>query len=252
MRPFSALVLVVVIGAMMSFSSPASAVLIFQDDFEGHAAGTDLTAITPTIGASYGDNWNIQVWDALTDPPAIAPPGGPGFIAKKTNVANVSMYISAADQTAVTGKVVNFNFDTYVVSDTKLGGGFVTFLPGYVRGWNIELADNGTIRYYNSDLADPYPDAGVTYRLNRWIPVEVVADYGNHTFHATVDGNEFDGDWAAAGASSFERLYMAPVSAQSRFYVDNLSISVVPEPSSLALIATALLGLVPYARRKRR
>jgi hypothetical protein len=254
MRSFSSLAVVLAIAAMACFSSPAFATAIFQDDFEGHTVGTALTATTPNpVGTSYAGNWAIM--DASTTPPGVAA-SGTGFTGMAATMDVGQALLSPADTAAVTGKVVQFNFDYYAVSAYPTSSSdLITFNSGMAeRGWDIMLYGNGSVKYYNADVAGGgmvAAGAAGSFAANTWVPVQLVADYTAHTFQATVGAYSFSGAWAAGGASTFDKVYMCG-NGNTRFFVDNLSVQMVPEPSSLALIATGLLGLLAYAWRTRK
>ena len=59
-------------------------------------------------------------------------------------------------------------------------------------------------------------------------------------------------DEAIYAAGSFSKLLLYTTSAPGVTYYDNVEVSKVPEPASVALLVSALLGLMAYAWRKRK
>lgn len=236
------------IVTMALLASPITAgTIIFQDDFNGHAGGDLLSSYTPPVGDSYAGEWAIIKEGGV---------GGTDYTGMASTMDTGQMHISAANTAAITGQKVQFNFDFYAgYGESDL----ITFGSGFTgRGWDLLLKGDGSIRYYNEDVTTGggYVSAGGagSFAGNAWVPVKVVADYGMHTFDATVGTYSFSGDWGAAGGSTFERVHMCG-NGNSRFYIDNLSIQsppAVPEPSSMALIVMGSLSLLAYAWRKRR
>lgn len=270
MRLFSTLVLVLLLDTLMCFSSPAYATTIFQDDFEGQTVGNTLASCTPPldVGASYSgihpSTGNIL--DGTTNPPGGGASGSAKFVGgTRTSTSDIteSMCISSADQTAATGKVVKFNLDAYVVGSTSAGfaldiSAFSSTNPAQWwlgRSWNIFLGTTGTLAYYDAigGYDGGYHNVVGSFRTDTWVPVEVVANYGTLTFQATVDGTNFGGNFAPdAGNNSFNSFAVGRDVLNVSSFIDNVSIQIIPEPSTITLLTTALIGLFCYAWRKRK
>ena len=253
MRPLSTLVVfVLALGALLCFSAPASAALIFQDDFEGHAIGTLLSgAVSPPVGDAYtGSVYGKVIAGTSTNNTSqvVGTRGGP------TNRIDW-LNVSAASQAAAQNQVVTFRCDAYVASGTSTADGgmsFGTFTSlAYAGGaWNVDLFVTGEVKYYDTG----WHTLG-TFATDQWNPVEVVADYGTQTFKITVGnvvglGGNFQ---TAAGNNTLSALSIgldaAAYNVGSSYYYDNVSIQ-VPEPSALLLLATG--GVLACARRKRK
>jgi len=74
----------------------------------------------------------------------------------------------------------------------------------------------------------------------------LVYDFGKIGWTAGSGWVTFDSDSFAAFTGTFDAIYM---SSGSKFYVDNLSVNMVPIPASFWLLAT---GLIPIIRRLKR
>ncbi len=262
MRSFSTLVLVLVVGSLLYFSSPASATTIFQDDFESHTGrivtvGDQLSSLVPLIGESYtttlaNESGVPAVIADVTTAPGPGETNSGNFVDLKTlsyNWAN----ISAVNQSAIQGKVVEFKYDVYVESGVAPQAGLdigTHMGQWYGSGWNIILSTNGDVWYYDTT----YHKAG-TFAAGSWVPVCVVADYGAKTFDATVGTLlNFSGAFqTSSGNDAFASLILTRDSGgDTSVYVDNLAITLVPEPCSLVMLPVGVVGLLAYAWRKRR
>ena len=250
MQSLLGLAVAVAMAAMAFVVSPADSAVIFEDNFNGHAADTLLSSYTPPVGVAYTGPWKI-----ITDGGV----GGTDYTGQTTPLDNEQAFISAANTLAVTGQKVQFDYDYYGNYYLSTGSDFVTFdagAGGYTgRGWDLMLNGNGSIQYYNKDVGGTgvvtVAPAG-TFAYNAWTHVTVTADYGTHTFDATVGTYGFSGAWEASGGSTFQQLYMA-ANGTNLFYIDNLSIiQVVPEPATLMHLGVAALAGMPRRRRPAR
>lgn len=259
MRSFSTLVLLLVCGALACFSSPAAAEVIFQDDFDSQTLGAGLATLTPPIGESYATSNAGIIYDAATSPGGVA--GDGQFYGMQSGLSGAladRMQISAADQAATAGQVVKFSLDYYVASVEGGAGAGPSIMAlntadawtGYNYGfsWGITVNQDGSISQWAANVTALTP-TGLTATTDAWIPIEVVADYGALTYTATVDGQSFSGTMLVG---DFKRLEIAPNNYSLQYFVDNVQISEVPEPSTLALLAAGLCGLLTYAWCKRK
>jgi hypothetical protein len=240
-------------------ASPASAqvTVIFQDNYEADGLDTVLASNSPQVGLSYDGS----VYGRVGDDASVFGLGSSNttkFVGPQVGVINSQDFwnISAADQAAITGQKVTIDFDAYVGSAVSAivfdvtsqdpgGGGPANFGPGF----DIELYSTGVLRYWSSaSVEETVPG---TFATDTWIPVHIVADFAAHTFDATVGAVSVTGAtfYTATNPNFFERLQVSGGGGEG--YYDNVSITYagVPEPSTLLLMATSVLGLV-YLRRK--
>jgi hypothetical protein len=250
---FKAAVVFAIVATAFLGMPVSAGTIIFEDNFDGHTGGDLLSSYTPPIGASYEGPWKIIKDGGV---------GGTDYTGQSTYVDNQSMYISSAHTTAIAGRKVQFNFDYFAMPHATSGSDIVSFDAGsgaYTgRGWDILLYGNGSIQYYDADVTENGGYVNVapagTFTTYDWVPVKVVADYGTHTFDATVDGYSFSGAWEAAGGSTFQKTLFA-ANGSNLFYIDNLKIQSpppIPEPSTLVLTSVGVFGLLAYAWRKRK
>jgi hypothetical protein len=219
---------------------------VFQDDFEGRTAGDPLSVALPQIGAAYTVGY---ARDVTTNPPGSVAPGGGTIFAQSSATDH---WLGMTNASATTGKVSQFDLDLFVQSGA--GGGnsgvdLMTFTDTSYsnRGFDIFFMGDGTISYYDGSS---HAVAG-TFTTNQWNHVTVKADYGLHTFTASIGSLAFSGTTTGTTNSyGYLNIY-----GSDRFF-DNLLVRVdpnpVPEPSSLVLLVAGVSGLLAYAWRKRK
>ena len=173
------------------------------------------------------------------------------------------MFISSANQIAATGKMVKFSLDAFVVSSATatfaadIGAMKATTKWWDGPSWNILLGQKGTLTYYdgvggyavNGDYG--YHDVG-TFGTDKWVSFEVVADYSTHTFDATVDGFSWSGNFRSGNADNFGLFFAACNREVSSYFIDNVSVQIIPEPSAIIMLVTGMIGLICCGWRKRR
>ncbi|MBU4272136.1 MAG: PEP-CTERM sorting domain-containing protein [Planctomycetes bacterium] len=258
MRPFSTLTIALVLISLVCFSSPASATIIFQDSFEGQTVGAAVSTLTPPIGLSYTGSAGT-VRDTSTVPPGGGGGGSSKFVAGST-AGGDWMFTKPADRTATAGQVITTELDAYYVSSTETTCNTFTTFPGDgttwgTSAWQIGVSPTGVLKKYEGG-ADWVNVAGApTIHTDQWIHVKVVGDYTAKTFTATVDGFTFSGVFStgASAGNTYGKLYVSSPNYTSMFY-DNVAVytGVIPEPSTLVLLASGLVGLLCYAWRKRK
>jgi hypothetical protein len=84
--------------------------------------------------------------------------------------------------------------------------------------------------------------------------VQISIDLDANTAVASYGGTEiFNGAWNNGGASPTQyqglNIWAAGGAAVENFYLDNLNLDIVPEPSGLALLGLSFVGLVLRRRR---
>jgi hypothetical protein len=224
-------------------SAPAAengATVIFQDDFEQHAAGTKLSTLKPPVGGSYeGATTSAIAALADADAPTTAPRGGQRFAKSMANLD--FLVLNDKDSAAAKAQTVRFAFDIYVVGHSSGGADIQTFCdaaPNETRGFNLLLGNDGTIKYY----AREWKPVEGTFTTDAWVPVEVVADYGRHIFKATVGKATFSGKFDT-GIDRFNRFFLGRTGS-SVFFYDNVTVEIAPAlAANLNSIADASISV---------
>lgn len=238
MRLFSTLVLILACCVLAIYPLPVGAAVIFQDDFEHHPLGSRLPDLNPPIGERYGPSSNATI---VIDSTSVPPSGGAGDSEWCVGVSGLApgiayqdlMLVSAADQLINTGQVVTFSLDYYVASNPELPGDGA---PGpsimalnteegwtgdnYGFSWGLTVNRDGAICQWapNASVLTP---TGFSARIDTWIPIEVIADYGALTYTATVDGHTFTGEMLV---DNFRRFEISPNSLSVFYCFDNVKI----------------------------
>jgi hypothetical protein len=215
--------------------------VVFQDNFEGRTASDPLSAALPQVGAAYTSG---TARDITTSPPGSVPAGGGAIFAE--SVAS-DQWWSLNDASVTVGKVSRFDFDVFVVNGASFEGvDLITFTDTSYNGRGVDIFfhANGDVSYYDGAA---HPVTG-TFTRNVWQHVTVNADYSLQTFTASIGSLSFSGTMSSTNGYGYIDLYGSP-----RYY-DNVLVRVdpVPEPSTMALLVTGVVGLLAYAWRKRK
>lgn len=229
-----------VFGDEKAPSAESGCTVIFQDDFEGHAAGAKLSALKPPVGGLYeGEETSAIAVLSASGAPATAAQGGKMFPKSTANIDY--LVLSEKNSTAVKAQTIRFAFDIYIAGGNSGGADIQTFcnaIPNETRGFNLLLGSDGTIKYYTHGWK---PVAG-KFKTDSWIPVEVVADYGRHIFKATVGKVAFGGKFDTR-IDHFNRFLMGRTGSPVFFY-DNVKIEIAPAlTASLSAIADASVSV---------
>jgi len=159
------------------------------------------------------------------------------------------------------GGVGNFN-PIAVAPYEGANQGFMSIIdPGQSVAGNTMAAYSGTL---NLVYTLPDNEGGNYFQLGILLQYAADSYYqqffpaGSDTFLGTIDG--FDTYKATipytitAGAESgfgFSIIYNSNYSPLEPFYVDQISVAVVPEPTTISLLASGVSVLALYARRRR-
>ena len=257
MRSCKLFLLLLFLGISVLFvSAPTFAgTILFQDDLEGHALNDLLyTPVAPTVGMPY--TANVPYSRVVDDTLAPSTMYRPGQYAYKSTLSQSNYYdwldFTAAGTAATTDKVVRISMDINMFSGSSSNplDGMVMYNYNGGYDWQWKMQKDGTFGYW--DTGSHYTVLG-TYSTDTWVDVEMLADYATKTFTLTVDGTTCPNLlFYAPGANQESRIIMGPATITSLYGWDDMVIDVVPEPSSVALLISGLVGLLAYAWRKRK
>jgi probable HAF family extracellular repeat protein len=187
-----------------------------------------------------GTSWSITNLGPVLGGSGSGTPVGPSDI---TTVGSATMAINAGGNavgftTNASGSLRAFTYNTTTSAATDLG----TF-DGFAQTEGMGIATDGTVVGigFNSsaDARAAIYSGGVWTNLSS---ASVVTNLGSTSFTALVD----------ASAISPSGKYVVGYGTRSDGTTHAFLLTAVPEPSSLLLVASGLVGLVAYAWRKRR
>jgi len=218
-------------------ASTAGAKVVFQDDFQGQTVGGHAHDGIPQVGEAYyylGMPHYGTFYDGTTNPPG----GGAGerFLGGRTDIAwygHQNLVITPENETLATNNVVEIKLDAWVGSTSTHWGlnlsTFATVDGGSYRGraFDLNLKTDGVVSIWDGATSNDVP--GGTFRTDTWIPVEIVADYGNGTLQGTVDGFSFSSVFLSAQSepgNNTLRYFCLDEGGYSPVFVDNVLITI--------------------------
>lgn len=265
--------LVLVLGVALLGTSPASAAVInvttgqtlFSDNFEGlgsavsHApfqdASGDYNPVasvgTWTIGE--GSAENIQVTDSVGSPDPGAYEGNNYLRIHRQEVTTSDQGLTQATfQTqSVTGQHIRIQEMVNIAPSGDLYP-FYMHLGGssdrpcatiYANG----VAANGSIDYYYA-AGDQVLATGLSFTPDQWQMWQVDYVIGDANFSLSIDGGTAVSLPTRAAGDLALVMFARGCAGEGSVYIDD----VVPEPGSLTVVVTGLLGILAYAWRKRK
>ncbi|MFP6896219.1 MAG: PEP-CTERM sorting domain-containing protein [Roseibacillus sp.] len=232
--------LIAIVGSA-SFAASAGATSIFNEDFESY-----------TLGNSDGQGgWVDFGGTRIVDIVNTISNGGSQSMAYSTNPGYGGD--STLDLASpITSGLLALSFDIYqpasfdgeahifISRSATLSGGFEE---------GLHLIGNGTSGTFFDSGSPTTP-----LLTDQWVAVQISIDLDANTAVASYGGTEiFNGAWNNGGASPTQyqglNIWAAGGAAVENFYLDNLNLDIVPEPSGLALLGLSFVGLVLRRRR---
>ena len=120
-----------------------------------------------------------------------------------------------------------------------------------ILGFTNEVGGVGEFRYWNSTLG--WQDLAATVNYDAWNTLKIV--YTDNVVQAYVNGNLEYTETADAGTARLTAAFVEDKNFGGRDYtanISNVSVTGTPEPASVALMATGLIGVVGMGYKKRR
>lgn len=128
-----------------------------------------------------------------------------------------------------------------------------TYDPGGSQDWSLQMHFSSTdgMIHNNGGSGNMVTQTLVPYVTDEWASIVITIDLDNNTHTGTYNGQEVvSGPWygGANGQAYIGAVDLFANNAQSVFY-DDMSLSTVPEPATIAALAVGILALV--ARRRK-
>jgi hypothetical protein len=231
------------LAASAALATSASAAVVFNETFEGYTLG-DVAG--QGLWADFGGAELTNVVDTMAN-------GGTKSLAFSTKPAGGYGSDATVEVVApITAGQLVLSFDIFHPT-TNDGDGFFYFSRGAtlatVFQQGISLEARGTAGTFGDDGS---PKTGLL--TGQWVPVVMNIDLDADTLVATYGGTQiFNGAWITdAGLPSQYQgidIWADGGTSGGSFYIDNLRLDAVPEPSSIALLGLGAGGL--FFRRRR-
>jgi hypothetical protein len=207
---------------------PASGGLIYRDDYETATVGESVHRRQPIWGAETSSDADSVIADATATPSGMAANGskyvklGPG--------KSLMLNIAPADQAATAGHLIEFSLRVYVGKGDGAKNLCICAMSSPASHdrdqWQINLWDDGRIM---DGTTGKYTAVG-RFRLDKWIPVRVIADYTAKRCLAVVDGIVCDVQpFIPNAGESLGHLYLAATRGSVAAF-DDVAIQYVPFP----------------------
>lgn len=230
----------------------------FSTDFESDTigqqpAGFSLLGDTDVAGNSL----NVAAQESVfADGPGSASVGGPG---------SQSLHWLDTNTTDSNPDIIVFDLNTGITQDVVIRFDFVNITGNNLRfqlkddtgtrGIRLDLDNGGNIKNIGTGDTLEFTGTGLT----KWHAIEITTNLANSTYKLYMerDGRNTTKTFEAlpfenaiGNIATWEFVDFATGSA-SEYYIDNLSVTVIPEPSAYALMFGALsLGVVLLRRRR--
>ncbi len=229
----------------------------FSTDFESDTIGAEPLGFANLKDTGFaGNSLNvIAAESSFVDGPGSATTGGPG---------SQSLHWLDTNTTDSNPDIVVFDLNTGITQDVVIRFDFVNISGNNLR---FQLLDEAGIRGIRLDLDNgghiKNNGTGDTLEFtsnNKWHALEITTNLANDTYDLVIERDDRGSpdtftdlpfNNAIANIAKMEFVDFSGSSSTSEYYIDNLSVTVIPEPSAYALMFGALsLGVVLLRHRQ--
>ena len=230
-------------------------------DFESDTIGQQPAGFADLKDTGFaGNSLNVAAQESVfADGPGSASVGGPGsqslhWLDTNTTDSNPDIIVfDYASGSGITQDVV-IRFDFVNISGNNLRLQLLDDTG--TRGIRLDLDNGGNIK--NNGTGDTLEFTGTG--LTKWHAIEITNNLANNNYdlfmerderNATLTFTDLPFNNAISNIGRWEFVDLSGSSNTSEYYIDNLSVTVIPEPSAYALVFGALsLGVVLLRRRQ--
>ncbi|MCC6239677.1 MAG: PEP-CTERM sorting domain-containing protein [Phycisphaerales bacterium] len=210
-------------------------ITVFQDNFENTTTPLPHIPDAPQAG-SYPTGLVAPQSKVIA---AGVTPGSPAGGSNILEIANKNRNYGTLSSSVLTSQTITFEWDANIASGTALqfaliGDQGATSLDGFKLTTWVQLNSSGTVQYYNSKWNTI---TGLSVTPDTWQHYVMEYAVGTGTFTLKA-GNNQSGALSLNGVASASQITNIAVTGGSNGnsrYVDNLNVTAVPEPASMAL-----------------
>lgn len=226
------------LSVLVMVSSAGAAFTPFADGFESYSAGTFPSANWTLLYNGTGTA-NQVVTDAIarSDSQSMFLQGRSGWAAEITHLVS-----DVPDTLRLTGSL-------YMGNSSSMTAAFGMASPAGTWGtfWGRLYFASGDIYAYNGGSASGR-SLLTTYATNTWYDMTVDYDFVNHRYGVTINGTDYGASFILPDGKPDRIRLSAGNGGTMNVWFDNVALSQVPEPATLALLAIG--GLVILRRRR--
>jgi hypothetical protein len=231
---------IIAIVGSASFAASAGATSVFNEDFESYALGN---SDGQGGWVDFGGSRTVDIVNSFAN-------GGSQSIAFSTNPGyGGDSTLDLADPITTGQLALSFDIyqpagfdgtaEIYLSRLATLSGGFQT---------GLHLVGNGGTGQFGPG------DSTTAILTDQWVGVTVSIDLDADTAAVSYGGTEiYNGTWVNGGDSPSQfqglNIWASNGANAENFYLDNLNLDIVPEPSGLTLLGLSFIGLVLRRRR---
>ena len=240
------------------FAISASAQILFDTDFESDTIGQEPAGFALLGDTGFaGNSLNVIAAESVfADGPGSASTGGPGSKALEwldTNTTDSNPDIVVFDLATGSAQDLIIRFDFVNIAGNNLR--FHLEDDAGTRAIRLDLDNGGRILNNGTGATLEFTGEGLT----RWHAIEITTNLANNTYTLFMERDGRDATLTfsnlpfanpVTNIGLMEFVDFSGSSNTSQYYLDNISVTTVPEPSAYALMLGGLVLLGVLVRRR--